>query len=206
MRVIWKKAFLNKYFFYEFTASIFVLIIVLLCFSNFVQLIEARPGIILPDPFLNSFNAINLSSGIFIIIYGAILGALSILSVHPEELVILLEAYSLMVLCRVVMMYLMPLAPPVGMILLRDPFVELFGKHVSLTKDLFFSGHTASLSLLLFTVPKRIKWLFLILTLLVASGVLIQKTHYTIDVLVAPFISFGCYYLTSRFRKKLIHV
>jgi membrane-associated phospholipid phosphatase len=189
----------------EFTLSLIVLIFVLAIFSRFVQYVELRQGIQLNDFFLNTFTAINLTWPIFIMIYGAIIAALVILVFDPIRLMILFEAYSMMVLIRIVLMYFVALEPPTGMILLRDPLVELFGGTKTLTKDLFFSGHTASLTLLTMAVPKKAKWFFFTLTLLVAVGVLWQKVHYTIDVLVAPIVAIFCYYMTSRRHKKLVN-
>jgi membrane-associated phospholipid phosphatase len=172
-------------------ASLLVLIITMILFSKFIQFVELRPGVQFNDPILNLFSPINLTWPIFIMIYGAIFGALTIIYFHPEELVIF--------------MYLVPLEPPAGMIVLKDPFVEFFGGTKTLTKDLFFSGHTASLTLLTLSVPKRFKWFFGTLTILVAISVLLQKIHYTIDVLVAPIISLCCYNWASRINKKLIN-
>jgi hypothetical protein len=189
----------------EFFLSLIVLILALAIFSRFVQYVELRHGVQLNDFLLNTFTAINLTWPIFILIYGAIFGALGILIFYPERLVMLFEAYSLMVIIRIGMMYLVPLEPPSGMILLRDPLVELFGGTKTLTKDLFFSGHTASLTLLTMAVPKNAKWFFFTITVLVALGVLLQKVHYTIDVLMAPLVSTFCYYMTSRRHKKLVN-
>jgi hypothetical protein len=189
----------------EFFLSLIVLIFVLAIFSRFVQYVELRHGVQLNDFVLNSYTAVNLTWPIFILIYGAIFGALGILIFYPERLMVLFEAYSLMVIIRIGMMYLVPLEPPVGMILLRDPLVELFGGTKTLTKDLFFSGHTASLTLLTWAVPKKLKWFFFTITVLVAIAVLLQKVHYTIDVLMAPVVSTFCYYMASRRHKKLVH-
>jgi len=45
-------------------------------------------------------------------------------------------------------MYSAPLDAPERLILLNDPFVQFIGSGEALTKDLFFSGHTATLFLL----------------------------------------------------------
>lgn len=202
---IWKEAFGSKKFLVEFFVSFLILIITMICFSQFVQFVELRNGVQLSDPLLNSYSAINLTWPIFIMIYGAIIFALLILIYFPTELVILFEAYALMVIIRMIFMFAMPLDPPIGMIPLQDPFVQFFGSNKSLTKDLFFSGHTASLFLLSLSVPKKWKWFFFSLTIAVAIAVILQKIHYVVDVLVAPFISFCCYFLASRRHKILVN-
>jgi hypothetical protein len=98
-------------------------------------------------------------------------------------------------------MYLVPLNPPPGMIPLGDPFVEYFGTGRLLTKDLFFSGHTATIFLFyLVSDPARrgLKIIFLICTVLVAVFVLLQHVHYTIDVASAPFFTFSAYKITLK--------
>jgi hypothetical protein len=70
-----------------------------------------------------------------------------------------------------------------------DPF-GVFGRdaaHIYLTKDLFFSGHTASTFLLLLYVwPVRgLRWPVLGLHVVVVVSVFLSHLHYTIDVLGA---------------------
>lgn len=189
----------------ELIFVIIILVVVMTLFSRFVLFVEDRSGIVLNDYFLASFTASDLTWPIFVAIYGGMVLGLGILIAHPDNLLLLLESYILMILLRVVCMYLLPLEPPVGMILLKDPLVEFFGTSKTLTKDLFFSGHTASMTLFILAVPKKWKWIFLILTLFIAAAVVKQKVHYTIDVVAAPLISTLAYYLAFKIRKKLIH-
>jgi membrane-associated phospholipid phosphatase len=201
----WHSATTNRYFVVEFIASILILVFTMLIFSKFTEFVEMRKGIQFNDPVLETFKAIDLTRPIFTMIYGGILFALVSLVSSPYRLMILFEAYALMVMTRIVMMYIVPLSPPIGMIFLQDPFVEFFGTGKTLVNDLFFSGHTATLFLLFLSVPKKLKLTFFIIALFVAISVLLQKAHYTVDVLVAPFISFTCYYLILklfRFRYK----
>lgn len=195
----WNRALTNRYFVVEFIASIFILVFTMLIFSKFTEFVEMRKGIQFNDPVLETFKAIDLTKPIFTMIYGGILFALASLLSSPYRLMILFEAYALMVLTRIVMMFIVPLSPPIGMILLQDPFVEFFGTGKTLVNDLFFSGHTATLFLLFLAVPKKLKWTFFIITLFVAISVLLQKAHYTVDVLVAPYISFTSYYFILKF-------
>jgi len=69
-------------------------------------------------------------------------------------------------------------------------------------KDLFFSGHTAAILLFFFAVTrKKQKWLMLILSVIVAMGLLLQHVHYTIDVVVAPLFAWFCYRLSWLWNK-----
>lgn len=202
----WSNANKDKMFFFEFIFSFFFLVLTMMAFSQFTQFVEMRKGVQFVDPLLSQFSAYDLTWPIFSLIYGAILLGIGVLIYNPYRLVLLFEAYSLMVLIRLVMMFLLPLDPPSGMILLVDPFVSLFVTGKTLTKDLFFSGHTATMFLLFLAVPKKFKNVFILIATMVAIGVLWQKVHYTVDVVVAPFVSFSAYYLTTRFslyRRKI---
>jgi membrane-associated phospholipid phosphatase len=91
-------------------------------------------------------------------------------------------------------MYLAPLEPPPGIIELRDPFVEFFGGGRTLTRDLFFSGHTSTLFLLFLLIPgKALRAAFASATLLVGLCVVLQHVHYTVDVIAAPFFAYGAF-------------
>ena len=111
-----------------------------------------------------------------------------------------------MVVVRIIAMYLLPLEPPQNMIMLNDPFVEFFGTGQTLTKDLFFSGHTATLFILFLVSEKKIiKTIFLVSTIIVAISVLLQHVHYTIDVFAAIFFTYACYKLIIKLRLNFHH-
>ena len=118
------------------------------------------------------------------------------------SLLFAIRAYSIMIVLRITAMYLLPLNPPGGMILLNDPFVQFFGSGKILTKDLFFSGHTATLFLFYLLIDKKIyKNILLGLTIIVAYSVLAQHVHYAIDVFVAPFFSYAAYKIVDSLSK-----
>ena len=157
---------------------------------------ESRNGITLQDPLLHFYRAINLTWLTFSLIYLSIILILSSLFQFPNRLVFVIQCYSLLLLVRMVMMFLMPLNPPQGMILLNDPFVQFFGTGQILTKDLFFSGHTATIFLFyLVSENKNFRTFFLLATVLVGAAVLLQHVHYAIDVVSAPFFSYLSYRL-----------
>lgn len=199
---IWKHAYKSERFFSKFLGTLVLLISMMILFSVFTDFIEQRAGIRFQDPILEMFAARDLTWAIFTCIYGAIIAGVWILLYDPNRLRILFLAYTLMVFFRLIMMSLLPLDPPAGMILLQDPFVSFFVEGKTLTRDLFFSGHTATMFLLFLTTPARSKKLFLFISIIVAAGVLLQKVHYTIDVLVAPFISFASYFIAVKISLK----
>jgi len=96
---------------------------------------------------------------------------------------------------RIVVMYLVPLEPPVDCIPLRDELLRhtTYGDKV-LTKDLFFSGHTASAVLLFHLVQDKWKSrFFLLMSVVIGAMVIIQHVHYTIDVIAAYFFAHLAY-------------
>ena len=170
------------------------LIAVMRWFASFLLWVEARPGVSFSDPLLAALPARDLTWGIFALLYVGLATGLAVLAFHPRQLVIGLQAYALMVLARMALMSALPLDPPAGMIALRDPLVEVLGNGATMTRDLFFSGHTATMTMLALAVPGRALKVALGLGAAgVAAGVLWQHVHYTVDVLVAPFVAFACY-------------
>ncbi|GIW72575.1 MAG: hypothetical protein KatS3mg102_2117 [Planctomycetota bacterium] len=82
---------------------------------------------------------------------------------------------------------------------LLDPFGVFVrdAAHIYLTKDLFFSGHTAStFLLLLYAWPLRwLRWPVLVLHVLVVASVFLSHLHYTIDVVGAYAIAYAVFVL-----------
>jgi hypothetical protein len=80
------------------------------------------------------------------------------------------------------------------------------GARLYLTKDLFFSGHTATTFLLLLYVwPYRgLKRVMLAAHLLVVASVFLAHLHYTIDVIGAYAVTFGLFALREWNVKALL--
>ena len=91
-------------------------------FSIFLLFAEDRPGVVMFDPILDLYDAIDLSLPIFFLTYVVLLAALIALSYHPRCFVIALQSYTLMVIFRMISIYLTPIEAPVGIIVLHDPF------------------------------------------------------------------------------------
>lgn len=193
----------NKYYRNEFIISLITLAAVLFVLANFLNFNESRNGVMLPDPILQIFKAVDLTWLTFGLIYLSIITILSTIVMNPEKLVFTIQCYSLLLVIRMIMMYLIPLNPPEGMISLNDPFVQFFGTGQILTKDLFFSGHTATIFLFYLVSEKKIfRILFLFATIMVGASVLLQHVHYTIDVVSAPIFSYLSYRLVYLLQTK----
>lgn len=186
---------------WELLVAIAMIALAMVGFAHFVDFIEARPGARLNDPLLRLTTPIDLTWPIFLLVYGSLIAGVGALLRHPQRLVFALQLYALMVVSRIMAMYLLPLDPPAHMIALRDPIVELFGTGQLLTRDLFFSGHTATLFILFLTANRRVTRIaFMLLTLVVAAAMLLQHVHYSVDVLAAFFFTYADYALLRKFR------
>lgn len=201
----WKVFFSSNRNRIEFIISILLLAVILLTLTNFLNYVESRNGFSFDDPVLSLFEPTDLTWLTFTLIYGSLTVAIVNLISKPEKLLFTIQLYTLMVVVRIISMWLLPLNPPERMILLNDPFVEFFGTGKTLTKDLFFSGHTATLFILFLTADDRlIRGIFLLSTILVALCVLMQHVHYSIDVFAAIFFTYACYQILKSL-KNLIH-
>jgi hypothetical protein len=200
----WKEALRSRSFRLQLLLTVPILGILLLFYARFLDWIELRPGVLFHDPFLALFHARKVTWIVFGLVYGGLVLGVGTLSMSPSALLLALQSYALIVAVRMVAIYFVPLDPPLGMIPLKDPFVALFATGRALTKDLFFSGHTATLFLLFLTAQHRVlRVVFLLATVVVGAGVIWQHVHYTVDVLAAPFIVFGCYRVVLMLRGDL---
>jgi len=193
-KAVWHLELNTKGFRFRFIITLLLLGIILISLARFLSVNEHLHGFVFNDPLLNLFPAVDVTWLIFVLIYLGLIIAVGILALHPRQLIIALQSYTLIAACRLITIYLLPLDAPPGIIPLNDPFVEFFGGGNILLRDLFFSGHTATMFLFFLTSPSRkLKTIFLICTVLVAVCVLAQHVHYTIDVIIAPFISYTSY-------------
>ncbi len=190
---LWPEAFQKKGFIVQlilFTISILAVVSLLPYF--FHAIIGPKPGIRINDLVLNAFAPRDHSWIIFGLIYLSLVITLHGIYRKPEVVLLGLKCYLLLTLSRMVSMFVFTLEPPEGIIPLHDPLVDViaYGGN-AFNKDLFFSGHVATLTLfVLLEERSMLKTILLVNTILVAGLILIQRVHYTMDVLAAPFISY----------------
>lgn len=173
----------------------FVFTIVCLSFTaKFICAVEHRSGFAFDDPILSLFEPRDVTWFVFSVLYSSVVFCFFYLLRTPRLLTLGFLGYGLLISLRIAGMYLLPLDPPKTIIPLHDPLIEYFGTTVTLTKDLFFSGHSSLMFYLFFLIPnKHLKIPFLVGTLIVSGGVLLQHVHYSIDVFVAPFMAYSSY-------------
>ncbi len=191
----WRIALANLTFRRQIIFTSLITIFLVAIIPYFFRYIQSVRGLSIHDKLLNSLPVQNLSLYIFILIYAVILLSAINLSVYPQLLLKCVQAYCLLIFIRMTCLYLVPLEPDQAIIPLEDPFVgRLFYRNDLITKDLFFSGHVSTMALITLAIPFRsLKIFFIISTIVVASFILVQHVHYTIDVVVAPFFSWVCY-------------
>ncbi len=198
----WKQIFLNRRLSFELLLSFIIQIIALLALADFLKFVEQREGAVLNDPLLSLFSPLDLTWIIFAVIYACLILALISFTKSPAKITFAFQTYSILIFIRIAAMYAAPFNPPSGMIPLRDPFVEFFGTGMLLTKDLFFSGHTALLFLFfLIEKSKLLKFIFLISAVIAGICLLLQHVHYTLDVIAAPFFSYTVFRLVLKAKQ-----
>ena len=169
----------------------------------FFGYIEKRQGVLLHDWVLAQIPPHDVSVLIFAIIWGMILFALVRAIYSPSIYIIYCWTLIFVSIARFTCIILVPLAPPMGLIPLTDPLTGVFYGHALITKDLFFSGHTATLTLIALCLEKRTDKIIAALAVIaVAFLLLVQHIHYTVDILAAPGIVYVLYRATRHFLYK----
>ena len=203
-RDVWSKYLAQTGFRTQLMVSIVVLVLALLSISQFLIYAESRDGSVILDPILSLFHPKDFTWTIFTLLYGSLISTLVYFFMfYPNLVLIGLQTYSLMVFLRIFAMYLIPLEAPATTIVLLDPFVQFWtNASAPFTKDLFFSGHTATYFILYFLMPvSPFKKALLMGAFVMGALLVMQHVHYTIDILAAPFFSYAAY-RTSLFLQK----
>lgn len=171
--------------------------------DEYFQWIQVREGKIWPDLILAQIPAANVSYLIFGIIYFSVIYLLIRLLAKPHQFLWFAWAFNMETLMRFTSIYFVALNPPQGLVGLHDPIAKLFiyGDSLPITKDLFFSGHTATMVFVCYFLTGNERKIALILTGILACLLLIQHVHYTWDILAAPLATL----VSIRIAKRLIN-
>lgn len=180
-------------------------IINVLLFTWFMRVNEHRSGIQFNEPLKDFILPVaDLTWLIFTLTYINIAIAIIFLIKNPLDFIKILQAYNLLLIFRLLSISILPLEPPADMIPMKDPIIEtLVAYDGFIYKDLFFSGHTATLFLVGLMINNKVfKIYFYSVTLIVAFMLVKQQVHYSIDVLAAPVFAYICFYIIEQFWKK----
>lgn len=200
----WKHAWANSRFRIQIISGSTILIFILIIFSTFLARIEQREGRVINDWLLNHIPSIDLSIPIFAMIWASVILLISQAIKNPSIFLLYLWGFIFLMTSRMITIFLVPLNPPQNLIPLIDPLInKTFYDGVFITKDLFYSGHTATVLLMSFCLKKRWhKIITLIAACCIGIMVLIQHIHYAIDVIAVPIFTYLVYYLTKKFVEK----
>ena len=193
----WRQALQNSSFKKRIVLSFTVLFILLYFFAWFLSYIELRQGHVFYDPVLHFFKPKDVSNLIFFTTYSmALIGIIYAFS-NPFNTIYLCQMYIVLTLFRIITLFFIPLNPPPEIIPLKDSILQnTFYNEEGNMKDLFFSGHTATLFLFFFFIKNIfLKWTFFIAAIAVGFGVLLQHVHYSYDVIVAPLFAYLAYWI-----------
>ena len=163
----------------------------------FFAYIQERKGAVLNDWVLALIPPHDVSVFIF-----GLIGAMALLILiraikDPSIYITYCWTMIFVYIVRFVTLSVVALDPPIGLVPLVDPISSFFSGTTVITKDLFFSGHTATMVQIYLCLEKRTdKIIALIAAFTVACLLLVQHIHYTIDVLAAPLVVYPCYRLT----------
>ena len=192
IRVAWGEAWKQSSFRLSFMAALLSFLIFPWKASTYFQWIQRREGIILDDFILEHIPSNNVSYPIFTIIYCTVIYLLIRLLPSPKAFLWFAWAFNLETAFRFLTIYWVTLNPPLGIVDLHDPLAAIFiyGENMPITKDLFFSGHTATMVFACYFLPlKKEKMVAIIFSIILAVLLLIQHVHYTIDIIMAPFFT-----------------
>jgi len=199
---LWLMAWRSRNFKAEAASTLFgIPVLAALCLTVF-PIIQRRHGVVLDDPLLPLFRPVNMDWPTFAILYSAVFLGLTAAARDPRRVFATLQVFLVVQFIRVFTLCITPLDPPAGTVPLRDPFLYSFMKDVY-TKDLFYSGHTATCFLLLLLAQKRwLRWYLGLATAGTAYCVLAAHVHYTLDVLAALPFTYAAYRIVMRFRRR----
>lgn len=165
--------------------------------------VEMRKGVRLEDKLLTLFPSFDFSTAVFLLLYTSLTILILTHLDKPKLILRVIEMHFLVAIVRQVCILLVALEPPAGIIVLRDIFLEntVYPRYSPLTKDLFFSGHVASIWIYFLCAQKKYFKIYLgVATVLMSFMVLSMRIHYTYDVYGALFFTTIIYFAPARLR------
>lgn len=193
-RLVWSSSITR----FQMITGSALLAVVLCILPSFFSGIEQRKGVQVNDWILSQVPAHNVSVLIFAIIWG--MGALAMYRAarNPSMYVTYVWAYALIMIVRMFTISLVKLDPPAGLQQLTDPLTGIFYGQATITKDLFFSGHTSTLLLIYLTLQKKSDRIIgLLAVIAVAMLLIVQHVHYSFDIIMAPVFVYPIFRLVK---------
>ncbi len=161
-----------------------------------------RPAVRVPDLILDRLPTIDLS---FLFTYGymALIVGMFLYPIArcPRMLHVVAIQFSLLLILRSLFMIFMHVSTPADSVAVQFPG---FFSRFYFENDMFFSGHTAMpfLGFYLFR-PNRVRYVFLVGSIVMGMAALAMHVHYSIDVFAAFFMTYCSYQMGSALLAKL---
>jgi len=208
MWALWRSELKNRRFVIHLIISLLGLVAFALVLPHFfIKVLLSKPGPQLIDPILNFFTPRDWSIEIFVLIYLCTVLSLIFNISKPRIILLFLQSYVIVNFMRITSLYLFTLEAPEGIIPLSDPFLTVFAYGQPIyVKDLFFSGHISTLSILFFIEERKALRMLILVSMILLSILLAwQRVHYTLDMVAAPLITWAVYRLFQGFDSKFIY-
>ena len=188
----WVAAWRMHAFKWEAIYSVTALVLTLVLMEVLLLRIEVWQGVVFADPLLGLFPPTDVHWIIYSLVYSAVLFGFVSLCLHPFALLLTARALIILIIMRIACLFLLPLGPPADIIPLSDPFMLYLGVPTTNVRGMFFAWHPAMLALLGYAAQwKDLKVIFSIGVVVVSVLLLVQHTHYTIDLVAAPVFAYA---------------
>jgi len=155
------------------------------------------------DLILDNIPTFNVA---WIVAYGPLALILLISAVtlmEPRRVPFVMKSFALLILIRSAFITFTHLAPfPERSGLIHNALLDTLG--INGSSDLFFSGHAAMpfLAALIFWDNKKLRIMFLLISIFFAIVMLLGHLHYSIDIFAAFFITYTISHLCKKFFAK----
>jgi len=163
--------------------------------------VDRTPGNPAVDLFLSILPVVNLN---FLIVEGALAAiALSVILVlaKPQYLLFTLKAGAIFIATRAMFIAVTHIGIYPGQINPDVGFFDRIYTGLGLEAGFFFSGHTGLplLMALILWNKKFWRYAYIILSVVFGIAVLFAHIHYTMDVLAAPYMTYGIFKMSQYF-------
>jgi hypothetical protein len=179
-----------------------VIAIVFVQFLEFQELRADRLKWLFHDPMFDLLPRKDVSVVIFSLTYGSLICYFALCRKKEHMLSSLFIVYGIILLFRIITLSLLPLKEPQDMVFLHYPFLNELIYQSKIDADLFFSGHTALMVGIFYLSGKNV--IFLISAIAVGVLLMVQRVHYSIDILAAYPFAYIAYrlaqYIQSNWR------
>ncbi len=199
----WRAAFRIGAFRDQFLITVVALPVTVVILRVYLDHIEVRGGVNIPDPLLSLFAPVDLNWVIFAVLYSGLLLGLVSLALYPFRFLLAMRALTALILLRIASLFLFPLDTIPGGIPLDDPIVRLPALRFTGSHGLFFCWETAVLTLLILTARWRdVKIIFVCATVVLSILLILQRAQYSIALVAGPCFAYVAYgfarYITVR--------